>query len=62
MFAFLPERLRSAYLWLAFFAVPGAGFVLSGVPGADPAAKSVLAVVVVHHSLFLLYAVLSGVR
>ena len=62
MFALVPERLRSAYLWAAFFVGPGVGVVLTAVPGAGAVADALLAAVVVHHALFLLSAALSDVR
>lgn len=64
MFRFLPEGWRAPYLWLAFFVVPGLGFVLTGVPGSTAAtvAKWMLALSVVHHSLFLILAGLEGLN
>jgi len=62
VFRRIPKRRRGAYLWVAFFCLPGAGFVLSGVPGAAAATASrvLLAATVLHHSAFLIDVVLAA--
>ncbi|MEF8800536.1 MAG: hypothetical protein V5A38_11140 [Halolamina sp.] len=56
----LPERVGHAYLLLAFFVLPATGIVLTGgtrPPG--PVAMIILWGVLVHHSLFIVVAVLT---
>jgi len=61
LFDRLPERYAHSYLVLAFFVLPAVAVVLSGggverPPG--PVATALLALVVVHHALFLLASIL----
>ncbi|GAB7093239.1 hypothetical protein JCM30237_03910 [Halolamina litorea] len=61
VFGRLPERYAHAYLVVAFFVLPALAVVLSGggvrrPPGPVPTA--LLALVVVHHGLFVVVSVL----
>lgn len=59
VFERLPERVRNAYLLVAFFLLPATGIVLTGgtrPPG--PVSTAILWGTVVHHSVFLVASVL----
>lgn len=61
VFRYVPKQRRPAYLWVAFFLLPGAGFVLSGAPGAAATVSRVLlAATVLHHSAFLIDTVVAA--